>query len=184
MHIRDDVLDALAGVAGQLFREIAQHLGCHQLAHLAEIAAAPGLLNRRHESSGRRSDRRRRPSCRGRGSARRRAQRRRRASAASGRRLRLSQGGCRTASGSRKKITPPMIKSVSRKPSPVPKPPKWLNSIEPRKPPASPVRNGWRWKKLPRVSGRRGAAEGACRRRVGRGHAAGDRRGVVVLIGA
>jgi len=49
----------------------------------------------------------------------------------------------------RKKITPPMIKSVSRKPSPVPRPPKWLNSIEPRKPPASPVMNGWRWKKLP-----------------------------------
>src|SRR6185503_13380145 len=42
-----------------------------------------------------------------------------------------------------------MISSVSRKPSPVPRPPKWLNSIEPRKPPASPVRNGWRWKKLP-----------------------------------
>ncbi len=44
--IGDEVLHALAGVAGQRLREIAQHLGRHQLAQAVEIAAAPRLLDR------------------------------------------------------------------------------------------------------------------------------------------
>ena len=44
-----------------------------------------------------------------------------------------------------------MINTVSSPPNIVPMAPprpRWLNSAAPRKPPASPVNNGWRWKKL------------------------------------
>ena len=46
-HVGDDVAHALAGVAGQLIREIAQHLRGHQPPQAREIAGAPGLLDRR-----------------------------------------------------------------------------------------------------------------------------------------
>src|SRR5260221_4745634 len=42
-----------------------------------------------------------------------------------------------------------MIRNVSMPPMAWPMPPILLNSIEPRNPPAIPVKNGWRWKKLP-----------------------------------
>ena len=44
--IASDILDALAGIAGQLLGEVADRLGGHQLAHPAEIAVAPCLLHR------------------------------------------------------------------------------------------------------------------------------------------
>src|SRR5262249_40985648 len=45
-YVGDDVLRPLASVAGQLLGKIAQHLGRHQPTQTAEIAGAPGLLNR------------------------------------------------------------------------------------------------------------------------------------------
>src|SRR6266851_7185264 len=55
-----------------------------------------------------------------------------------------------------KKISNPMISTVSNPPNTWPRPPmpppRLLNSIEPRKPPASPLMNGWRWKKLPPIA--------------------------------
>src|SRR6516225_5226199 len=47
LHIGDDVLYTLAGVAGQLFREVAQHFGCHEPAKMYEISRTPSLLNGR-----------------------------------------------------------------------------------------------------------------------------------------
>src|SRR5439155_12168160 len=135
---RDDVLHALAGIAGQLFREIAQHLGRQDPAHLGEIAAGPGLLNRgmntleafRSASPTVVSRPRKRAAA---GAAAAPSERGRGPPPAVAKRLPNS-------SWTRKKITPPIISSVRRKPSPGPTPPKWLNSTEPRNPPARPAR--------------------------------------------